>query len=797
MTGSEELLIRGIGLVELIDEIKKIPLGRSSNVPIYIEDIAEVDYGEEIRRGVVTLNGEREVVSGIVMKLYGENTSKVIERLHVTLTHIKSTLPEGVELVSYYDQADLVENAASTLTNALAIGALLVLLVLFVFLGSMKVSVIVVVSLPLCAMVAVLILDWLEISANVMSLGGIAVALGMLCDGSIVMVESIIEKLRSKDDNSEEQSVVAVAHAVSRPIVFSGVIVILVFLPLLTLEGVEGKMFSPLAFSATAAMAGSVIVALFVLPSIGLVLLPKESLTETRIVKSLKKYYERILKNILIHKRFVPIVAVVLFLFSLFLLFQLGTEFIPVFEEGSIFIGMAMAPSISLHKATEKVFQAEQLLSEFPEVVRTVTRIGRPEAGSHPHPINYAEIYVKLSPEPWDSGRDKQKLIEDIEEKLEVITGKQLLFTQPIQNAFDELISGIKTQFAVKVFGDDLHVLQRKVDEIYALIKNVDGLVDLSVEQNYGQPQLQIIPDRELCSRYGVSVDEIMNLVELAIGGAVVDYIYPGMRRFGIHLRYDESYRDDPQTIGELLVRSDYFGFIPLSHIADVKVTDGPIQINRENNQRRWYVQGNIRGRDIGSVVADVQRLIRDDIELEAGYYIDYGGQFENQQRAMRRLAVLVPVVIFCVFILLWINFATFWEAAVIFVMVPMSVVGGVLGLYIMGEYLSVPALVGFIALFGMAMLDGLVIISRFSQLKEQGKNAFQAVIEGSVSRLAPVLMTTLTTFFGLLPLLLATGIGSEIQRPLASVVVFALITSTLITLVLIPSIYLLIDDNT
>lgn len=795
--GSEELLVRGVGLIETLEAIRTIPLKVVDGTPVLMDDVAEVAYGNEVRRGVVSQNGDHEVVSGIVMKLHGENTSEVIKGLHKQIEQIKSTLPPGVDLVSYYDQADLVKSATSTVTNALLQGALLILIVLFIFLGNLRTTLMVMVSLPLCALIAILLLNWLEISANLMSLGGIAIAIGMLCDGAIVMVESILYGLKNRSENaSVSRCVLRSAKEVARPIAFSAAIVIMVFLPLLTLEGVEGKMFSPMAFSISAAMIGSALVALFVLPALAVLFLANQKLEETSVVTRLKQVYAPLLQKVLTRRSLIPGVAVAMLIVALILLSQVGTEFIPPLEEGSIFIGMAMAPSISLEEATRKVQSAERLVLEFPEVNRTISRLGRPEAGSHPHPINYGELYLQLKPHPWSSGRTKDQLIEALEQKLEEIPGKQLVFTQPIQNAFDELISGVKTQLAIKVFGEDLQVLQQVAEQIHALVEDIPGLVDLSVEQSFGQPQIQVVPDRELCARYGVSVDHLLEIIELAVGGEVISYVYPGTRRFGIHLRYAEEYRNSVRAISDLLIKTSSDSLVPLSQVASVNEVTGPIQINRENNQRRWYVQGNIRGRDLGSVVAEIQRRLDDGLSLPVGYAIGYGGQFENQQRAMRKLSILVPIIIVAVLLMLWITFSSLRHALIIFVMVPMSVIGGVFGLYVMGEYLSVPASIGFIALFGMAMLDGLVMLSCFNQLRDEGKNLYDAVVEGSKTRLAPVLMTTLTTLLGLLPLLLATGKGSEVQRPLASVVVFGLLTSTILTLILIPSIYLLIEEK-
>lgn len=795
--GSEEYLVRGIGLLDSIDSIKSIPIRTVNGIPVLVQDVAQVAFGEEIRRGAVTRNGTQEVVSGIVMKLYGENTSTVIKRLHARLQQVKESLPEGVELVPYYDQAELVEKATGTVIKALLQGALLIGIVLIIFLGNFRAALIVMVSLPLCALVAAICINKAGISANLMSLGGIAIAIGMLCDGSIVMMESILMKLDHRDTDKKFYIIKAAAKEVSRPILFSGMIVIAVFLPLLTLEGVEGKMFSPMAFSISAAMLGSIIVALIIVPALALFLLKHEKLEETKIVSHFKKYYRPLLEKALQAKKKVIMIACVLLGLAIITAANTGTEFVPVLEEGSIFIGLNMAPSISLGKATDLVMSMEREITKFPEVRETVSRVGRPEAGTHPHPVNYGEIQIELKPRnEWKSGRNKAKLITELNKVLSGFPGVQLNFTQPIQNAFDELISGVKTQLAIKVFGEDQKVIQEKAQLVKNTIDNIPGLVDLAVEQSFGQPQIQIIADRAQCSRYGISVSQILEMVELAIGGEVIGNMFLNTRRFGIHIRYQEEFRKNPDTIRNMLISTADNTLIPLGQIAEVKTVIGPIQINRENNQRRWVVQGNIRGRDLGSVISDIQKRIAEKITLPPGYHIEYGGQFENQQRAMHKLAVIVPVIILAVFVMLWLSFASIRHALIIFTMVPLSIVGGVFGIWIMGEYLSVPASIGFIALFGMAMLDGMVMVSCFNELRKKGKGLHETIVEGSLTRLAPVLVTTVTTLLGLLPLLLASGIGSEVQRPLAAVVVFGLFTSTFLTLFMIPVIYNMVEEK-
>ncbi|MGL1901712.1 MAG: CusA/CzcA family heavy metal efflux RND transporter [Fibrobacterales bacterium] len=795
VVGSEEYLVRGIGLLENSEDIQNLSVKEVNGVPIRIKDFASVSFGSEIRRGVVTRNGEEEVVAGIVIKLYGENTSHVIDRLEEKFSAIQKSLPKGVTLIPYYNQKNLVESATSTVVDALWQGGILVLFTLLLFLGNIRTALIVALSLPVCALSAAIVMGVTGMSANLMSLGGVAIAIGMLGDGAIVVIENVHRQLldSSRSGTSRFEIITVAVSEVARPILFSVAIIIVVFLPLLTLEGVEGKMFAPMALTITFALVGSVIAALVFSPVLASLLLKATPTEEFILVRMLKGGYRPLLIVALRFKKTVVVAAFVAFIGSLGAVATIGTEFIPALEEGVLQVNITMAPSISLEKATETILKMEQIIGDNygDAISQTLAKIGRPEAGSHPHPVNFANIQMTLKDHnEWLRFATKEDLVIALNETLSKYPGVQLNFTQPIQNLFDELLSGVRTQLAVKVYGDDLTVLREKAEEIQEAVEGIPGLVDLAIEQSFGQPQVQIVANRAACSRYGVAVSEILEVVELAIGGEIVDQVYINTRRFGINVRVNEKYRKDSEVIKRLLVHTQNGTLIPLGDVADVVTTIGPIQVNREKNQRRWVISANVRGRDIGSVVNEMKERIAERVSFEPGYFIEFGGQFENQERAMKRLGVIVPSAFAVIFLMLFLSLKSGKQAMLIFVNVPLALIGGVLGLIIIDEYLSVPASVGFIALFGIAVQNGLVLVTYINQLRAEGVATIDAVINGGLMRLRPVLMTALTTILGLVPLLLATGVGSEVQRPLAAVVVFGLLSSTFLTLFLIPAMY-------
>lgn len=791
--GGEEHLIRGIGLLDSLSQIANLPIKVIEGVPIPLSEVADVTYGPALRRGVVTLNGEKEIVAGMVMKLYGENTSEVIARLNEKFETIGKSLPQGVTIVPYYNQQSLVDRATGTMRSALLQGAVLILCILLLFLGDVRSALIVALAVPVCALTAVLIMGWQGVSANLMSLGGIAIAIGLLADGAIVMVENIHRHLTSGDmaDLSKKDLIIRASREVARPILFSLLIVMIVFVPIFTLEGVEGKMFKPMALTMLFAILGSIVVSLFVAPVLSFYgLKAHESKGTHFLMNVLEKLYRPILKLCVRFKKSVALLAIGLFAWALTIVPKLGTEFIPVLDEGTIAFSAAMAPSISLKEAQKAVTDLEKMVLEFPEVIGTVAKIGRPEAGGHPHPINSALVHLELAPRDSWRYETKEQLIAAIDEKLSTYPGVQLSYTQPIQHLFDDLITGSKSQLVLKLYGENLDTLKATTDEIKKKLEGVEGLVDLSTEQSYGQPQQVIQVKEREAARYGISVEEVMRYVEEAIGGTIIDRISKGTRSFPIQARISEEYRASVADLKALPIPTPDSGWVELNRVATITSKEGPLQINREKGQRRWTVEGNIRGRDLGSVVADVQKILDTEVDIPDGYFPEIGGQFENQRRAMKRLAVIVPVALFAIILLLYLAFRSIKTALLIGISIPLSLIGGIFGLWITGEYLSVPASIGFIALFGIAVQDAMVMVSSIHHLHSNGMESEKAIIEGAVLRLRPVLLTTLTTFLGLLPLLLSKGAGAEVQRPLAVVVIFGLVTSTTLTLLVKPALY-------
>ena len=791
--GAEEFLVRGLGWVETLKDIGNVVVTEREGAPVYVRNLGEVAFGPQIRRGAVTMDGEGERVAGIVLKRIFENTEAVIEGVRAKADGINQSLPEGVRLEPFYDQADLVERAIGTVRDALLEGGVLIILVLLVFLGNVRSALIVTAMLPAASLLAFILMGAVGLSANLMSLGGLAIGIGMLVDGGVVMVENIYRVLSEPNEGDLPRFTLIrrAAHEVARPIVFAILIIIVVFLPLFSLEGVEGKLFKPLAFTISFAMLGSLVFSLTLVPALCALGLKGGKEEDTWLVRVIRKRYEPMLRFAVTRRWRVVGGAVVALFASLALVPFLGTEFVPPLEEGSILFRATLAPSAGLDESIEIAARLERISLELPEVVRVVSKVGRAEIGGDPEPVNNIEATLILEPlEEWDTGRDKAELVEELRKRLSEVPGVALNFSQPIATRVDELLSGVRAQLAIKLFGDDLDTLAAKAQEISEVVAGIPGARDVQVEQTLGQPQVVVTVDRVAVARLGVNVGDVQDVIRSAIGGSVAGQVFEGQRRFEIYVRYGEESRRSAEDIRRALVGTPTGARVPIGQIAAVEEVLGPKQISREANQRRIVVQANVEGRDMGGFVAEAQAGVDAAVSLPPGYFVTWGGQFENQQRAMRRLSFIVPMTIGLIFLLLFSTFNSLRQATLIILNIPFALIGGIVALFITGQYLSVPASVGFIALFGVAVLNGVVLVSYINQVRQEGLDVEEAVVRGTLLRLRPVLMTALVASLGLVPLLLSSGAGSEIQRPLATVVVGGLVTSTALTLLVLPALY-------
>ncbi len=797
---AEEYIVRSVGLAEKISDLERIVLKVKDGTPVYLEQVADVVIGGEIRRGLATMNGAGEVVVGMVLKLIGTNTSTVISDVKTKLNEVNKVLPEGVRVVPYYDQATLVGKCVKTVTDALVFGVLLVAGVLLLFMGGLRASLVVALSIPFSIFFAFILMNIFGISANLMSLGGLAIAIGMMVDATIVMVENADRMLREADPHDSRRAIVARACAeVGRPIIFAIAIIIIVFLPLFTLQGVEGKTFKPLAYTVSLAMLGSLLYALLLAPVASHLLMrrPKsvaegEGSKEAWIVRWLLLPYRPAVSLFVRHRSLAVGLAVLMLAVGALVLPRLGSEFVPRLDEGDLMVRATMAPSIALEESRDTMLRFERrMFAQFPEVERIVTRVGRGEVGAHADPVNSAEAFVELKPqEQWTTAETPDALYEKMSHAFEGFPGAQFNFTQPIAAAVDELLTGTKAELAIKIFGADMEVLKEKAAEIEVVIREIPGASDVQKDQVTGTPQLRIRIDRQAIARYGINVEDVQNVIRTAVGGEAAGQIFEGIRRFDIFVRFAQQARSDAEAIKHILIAAPGGAKVPLDQLASIEEFVGPRQITRENNQRFITVQTNVRGRDIGSFVAEGQQALAEKVQMPPGYLVNWGGQFELQQQANKRLSLVVPVTLLVILLLLFMNFNSLKNTFLILLNIPLALVGGIVGLWLTGQNLSVPSSVGFIALFGIALENGMVLVTYLNQLLRDGVAIDEASIKGACLRLRPVLMTAITTALGLIPLLFSSGTGSEVQRPLATVVVGGLVTSTILTLLVIPALY-------
>jgi heavy metal efflux system protein len=799
--GSEEYIIRGVGLVRSTADIGSIVLKSAAGTAVYVSDVATVRAGHAVRQGAALKDGRGEAVGGIVLMLRGENSRSVVSVLEGRVRDINEghVLPDGLQLVPFYRRSPIVDASTRTVLKALAEGSVLVLAVLLVFLRSARGAFVVIVALPLSILLTFTVLKVAGINANLMSLGGLAISIGMIIDATIIQVENVQRRLAQPATNGQESrisTVLAAAMEVRKPSILGEFIIALTFVPIITLEGLEGKMFSPLAFTVALALLASLLLSVFVIPVLCFAVLKAEA-KESPVLRAIKRAYVPALHWTLGHRALVVVAGGALVFGALALVPRLGTEFLPIMDEGAFDMDVQLLPGVSLEKALDTTLEVEKRLMRFPELQTVVSRTGQTGVAIEARGVDKTGFVGALKPRSeWQSAGTREELADKMRDAVADIPGMVASFSQPIQCRIDELVAGTRAQVIVKLFGDDLGVLKRKAGEIAKVLSQVRGAADLAEEKVAGQPYLTVSVDRDRIARYGVNAADVLDLIETAVGGKSISQVYLENQVVDVAIRLPDDHRRSTEALSSLLVDAPNGARLPLSQLASVEVQEGPVQISREDGRRRIGVEMNVAGRDIGSFVAEAQARLKQEVSLPAGYFLTWGGQFENQQQAMRRLGLIAPAVAGLIFVLLLATFGSVRAAGLIIFNLPFALAGGVFALYLSGLYLSVPASVGFIVLFGVAVLNGVVLISSITQLRHEGLPAGDAVIAGCESRLRPVLMTAAIAIFSLLPMVFATGPGAEVQRPLAIVVIGGLLTSTLLTLLVLPVLYRMVEGG-
>ncbi|RTY90597.1 CusA/CzcA family heavy metal efflux RND transporter [Flavobacterium sp. GT3R68] len=801
--GPNVYFIRGEGLIQNLDDINNIVVKNNSGVPILIKDIAEVKFGFAPRYGAMTRNGKGETVGGIVLMQKGENAVRVIERVKERMKSIEKSLPQGVKLDVFIDRTKLIEKTVSTVSTNLLEGALIVILVLVLFLGSLRAGLIVASVIPLAMLFAIIIMNMFGLSANLMSMG--ALDFGLIVDGAVIVVEATLHifskhyKNNHLTQNQLDKEVIKSSSKIMSSAIFGQIIILIVYIPLFVLRGIEGKMFMPMAQTVSFAIVGALILSLTYVPWASSLFLSKKisdkpNFTD-RFINKLNNWYQPYLVKALERKFAVIGVAIFLFITSLFIFNSLGGEFIPELDEGDFAIEATLRQGTSLPQTVETFTLVEKILKQFPEVIEVVSKIGSSEIPTDPMPINNGDIIVVLKDrKEWTSANNNEELAEKMNEKLSVIPGCNLSFEQPIQMRFSELIAGVKSDIAIKIFGDDLDKLFSEANKAVPMLKKIKGLTDIKVEQVSGMPQLVVKYNRNKIAQYGLNIADVNRILNTAYAGGTTGVVYEGERKFDLVVRIPKSENTDIDALKSLLIPTPKGNQIPLNEVAEITFKTAPSQISREDAQRRIVIEANVRGRDVESVVLEIQQKLDAKLKLPEGYFINYGGQFQNLQEAKGRLQLAVPVALLLIFFLLFLSFRSLKEATIIFSAIPLASIGGIIALWVRGMNFSISAGVGFIALFGVAVLNGIVLISYYNQLKDEGEdNLLQRIYKGSSARLRPILATATVASLGFLPMALSTSAGAEVQKPLATVVIGGLLTSTLLTLFVLPVLYYLV----
>ncbi len=785
------LVVRGLGRVYDTSTILNIPVkvDEERGISVYVKDIAKIIEGEvPNRRGAFTMNGE-EVIGNIVVKRIYENTKEVVDKVKKKLEELKEILPKGIEIEHLYDQAYLTEKAVSTIQKALMGGIILVSVVTAFFLGNFRASLIVISSIPLTLFIAFIIMYNFGMSGNLMTLGGLAIGIGMFVDSSVVVVENIYRHLTEKKGGFKISIIIDSVKEVYRPVVFAVLIIVIVFSPIFVFESIEGKYFKPLALTLILALLSSLFVAFTFIPVLSYYFVKAGKAQYSKVMEFINRRYEKVLRFSFKHRMPIMGGVIVSFIASLLLLTRIGTEFAPELEEGASLIKIYLDPNVSLEEGKRVAMAVEKEVKKYPEVVRVFSTVGRAEKGEAAE-VNYIETWIILKPpEEWKTFSSREEFNNMLRHDLEWLPGT-MSFTQPIKMRIDELLSGVRADLAIKVFGADPYKINEIAERVAEIIRDVRGIVDVEKEVQAGRLQLRVYPKWEVLERYGISVEEVMEVVRYVLGGDEVGVLQRDTILFPIVLSLKDDYKGDVNRLKEIPLFFREGRLLRFGDVADIKIEPGLFVMRRENNVRFALVMANVEGRDMGSAVNEIRERIKKEIELPAGYFITFGGQFESQERAMKRLSVAVPVSIMLIFVLLYLTYNSIRDALVVMLNVPFSVIGGIFALYISGFNLSVPSAIGFIAVFGIATLNGVVLVSYIKALLEDGLDIRSACEKGALLRIRPILITATTTFIGLLPLILITDIGSEVQKPLAVVVVGGVITSTLLTLIILPSVY-------
>jgi len=791
---SEQFLIRGIGLIRSVDDISRIVLKSPGGVPVTVADVAEIKIDHAVRQGAAVKDGKRECVGGVVMLLRGENSREVVRRVEAKVAEVNDSnlLPAGVRIDPYYKRSDIIVKSIDTVTGALAVGSLLVIFVLFLFLRSIRGAFVVILALPLSALLTFTVMKVAGLTANLISLGGLAICIGMIIDATIIQVENVQRHLSEKGrTGSTLHDVFKAVLEVRKPSIFGELIIALTFLPIVSLQGYEGKMFSPLAFTVAIALLASLLLSIFVIPVLCSLVLKPGHEKESIVLRGAKAVYLPVLRFSLRNKALVIGVAVLMLVGAVAIIPRLGTEFLPVMDEGAFDMDFQLLPGVSLDKALETSRLVEEKVMAFPEMAVIVGKTGQTGIAIEARGVDKTGYVGALRPRSeWKNAKTSPELMEKMRLAVADVPGMVISFSQPIQCRINELMEGTRAQVLVKVFGEDMDVLKSTAEAIARVVSGVRGAKDILVEQVSGQPYISITVDRGKIARYGINVRDVLNVVEISVEGKPASLVYEESKFFDIITRFAADHRDSIERLKTILISAPGGYRVPLGDLASVEAVEGPAQISRENGRRRIGIEMNVSGRDIGGFVKEARESVRREVPLSGGTYLSWGGQFENQQRAMARLMVIAPAVILLIFFLLLMTFNSARLALLVLMNLPFALIGGVFALLISGLYLSVPASVGFIVLFGVAVLNGLVLISYISQLQDCGMPLDEAIRKGAETRLRPVLMTASIAVFSLIPMLFATGPGSEIQKPLAVVVVGGLISSTLLTLVVLPVLY-------